>query len=386
MKIAPNGTNTRRRVVPPIGLDRPEAQELEKGQYQRYKLRNVPDDDNSPTYELTVPYFATGTPEEWLKFRKNLKKVLVGQNVTNGPGRYTVARRLLEGDALARFNHVAEANGNETVPNFDKCLDEVTAHVFPKRALQTQKRFMRRFLRKPPSLKIREYVARVVEINDMLELFPPSKEGETATKLPSDEILDLLEFGLPNTWQKNMVLQDFDPLAGDTNDFVAFCERMEQFESTDGGSTTGSKASKQKASGGSKASKDSASGRSKKRRRAEVITIDDDLEGDGPVCLLHGPGHSTNECKVLKEQAKKMKANWAAQHPKKKKAFQQKQELNAIVSSAVEEALKKKASKKRKAKTEEMKMIDNFEMLSLSASDASLDSDLDESSLTSPDK
>jgi len=185
-------------------LERPEVRDLEHGEYQRYKLRNVPEDENSPTYELSVPYFGTGTPEEWLKFKKNLEKVVVGQNVTGGPQRYVVARRLLEGDALASFDQAARLHGPETVQHFKRCLDDVTKHVFPKRALQTQKRYMRRFLRKPPTMKIREYVARVIEINDLLSQFPRAITGQEATLLQDDEILDLLELVCPTpgrrTW------------------------------------------------------------------------------------------------------------------------------------------------------------------------------------------
>jgi len=378
MKVSPNIAQGRRRIVPPIGLARPEIRELEHGEYQRYKLRNVPEDESSPTYELSVPYFGTGTPEEWLKFRKNLEKVVVGQNVTTGPGRYTVARRLLEGDALASFDQGARLHGAESIPNFKRCLDDVTKHVFPKRALQTQKRYMRRFLRKPPTMKIREYVARVIEINDLLAKFPPAIPGQSATKLPDDEILDLLEFGLPNTWQRNMVLQDFDPLAGDTAAFVAFCERMEQVEATE---TTEKSNGQQKAASRSKSSKETAPKGNKKRRR-NVANDSENNDQETPVCMLHGPGHSTDQCKVLKDQAKKLKANWSAS---KKKKAPQSQELNAIVSSAVEAALQGRIPRKRKAKEgEDMQMIDDFECLSLSESEATLGSDLEEEADSAP--
>jgi hypothetical protein len=39
--------------------------------------------------------------------------------------------------------------------------------------------------------------------------------------------LDLLEFAVPNAWQKNMVLQGFDPVIHTPSEFVAFCERHE---------------------------------------------------------------------------------------------------------------------------------------------------------------
>jgi len=134
-----SGTTTRRKVIPPISLERPVRKELHKGDYQTYKLRNVPTNENSPVYELSVPYFRTGTCEEWLIFRKNLEKVIVGQNVTNGlSGRLIVARRLLEGDAFTVFNNQAQThttttgNASETAASFTACLDAVTRSVFPK--------------------------------------------------------------------------------------------------------------------------------------------------------------------------------------------------------------------------------------------------------------
>ena len=61
-------------------------------------------DDQSTTYELTIGYFKTGTPEELLLFLQQLRKIFAGQNITNGPGKYAITRHLLQGDALATFN------------------------------------------------------------------------------------------------------------------------------------------------------------------------------------------------------------------------------------------------------------------------------------------
>ena len=67
---------------------------------------------------------------------KNLKKAIMGQNVMAGPGKYAMACQLLEGDALAFFNLKATAHENKTNANFDKCLQDVTEHVFPTQAAQ----------------------------------------------------------------------------------------------------------------------------------------------------------------------------------------------------------------------------------------------------------
>jgi hypothetical protein len=66
MKVSTSTTN-KARFPPPIPLEHAERKPLEKGEYLSYKLRNVPGDDSSPVYELAVPFFDTGTCEDWLK-------------------------------------------------------------------------------------------------------------------------------------------------------------------------------------------------------------------------------------------------------------------------------------------------------------------------------
>ena len=98
---------TKAKRIAPIPLTRPKPLKAIPGESHKYKLRTAPTDGNSPQYELTVPYFSTGTCEEWLIFRKNLKKVTTGLNLTTGSARFELARNLLTGDALSIFNTTA---------------------------------------------------------------------------------------------------------------------------------------------------------------------------------------------------------------------------------------------------------------------------------------
>ena len=70
---------------------------------------------------------------------------------------------------------------------------------FPPKALLNQKQFMRCFLRKLVEMTAKDYIARVCKINSYLTAFP-TEPGREATKLPTDELLDLLEFGVPLRW------------------------------------------------------------------------------------------------------------------------------------------------------------------------------------------
>lgn len=47
------------------------------------------------------------------------------------------------------------------------------------------------------------------------------------TKVPDDELLDLLDFGIPSSLQEAMTLQDFNPVEHTISKFVSFCEHME---------------------------------------------------------------------------------------------------------------------------------------------------------------
>lgn len=50
--------------------------------------------------------------------------------------------------------------------------------------------------------------------------------------MPTEELLDIGEFATPNTWQREMIRQDFDPMATTVEALVEFCERQERVENT----------------------------------------------------------------------------------------------------------------------------------------------------------
>ena len=86
--------------------------------------------------------------------------------MTTGSQQYACIRRLLDGNSLAAFELSAADLGNPTVLNAEAILKDLRDQLFPQRALQQQKRYMRRSLRKPRSMSIRMYVNRVLEMND----------------------------------------------------------------------------------------------------------------------------------------------------------------------------------------------------------------------------
>jgi hypothetical protein len=301
-------------TLPPIPLERPDREKLESGNYVSFKLRAVPADADSQMYSMQVPYYTTGTPEQWILLRKNLDKVLTGQHITTGPPTYAMTRRILEGAALAKFEEATATRGTETLEHFEEVLDDMGSYVFPHRALQMEKRYMRRYMRKPRKLKMREYMARVEELNNDLRYFPAYVQG---SRLLEDELLDIYEFGVPATWQKRFLLHGFDPLEHTKQEFLEFCERLEAtediFEDHNGAKRKASPSDRYKVKEGKRALANRPSGYARNQSTNKMMKF----------CRLHGQqqSHGTADCKILLDQADKMKATWRTQpqqYPKKR--------------------------------------------------------------------
>ena len=374
-------------LPPPIPLERPEAKTLQKDEYLVMKLRSIPSKSTSPVYELNVPYFKDGTPEEWLKFLENFKKVLVGQDLNTGATQFAMARRLLMGDTLSQFEKkikelkakaVHEAMEGtavtdldvETVENLKLCFQAVTVTVLPQKALQTQKRYMRRVLRKPQGMKIRDYFARYLQLNEYLLEFPPFLPGQ---QLPKDEILEHAEFAIPNSWQKQMVLHGFNTIARTMDDFIEFCERLELSESIyekthiksqKTTTQTGSNGTTPKGGPGKSNGKNSGTN----RKKADYY------------CLYHGQNstHNTDQCKVLKAQAERM----ANQHKtggskyKGKNESDDKKKRKAEFQSFAADIVEKVFKKMKKSSSEDKNRSENFSFskfreMSVSSDDSS---------------
>ena len=148
---------------PPIPLIPVEEATAKTVDTMKFKLLSVPGKKDSPTYEVVVNIFKTGTPEEYIKTLIALDQVCTGQNLRDAKEKYTMARRVFYGEALTAFNNAAakmssredESDmGAETEEHFAKTLKEVGKAVFPINAYALQKQAMRRFMRKPKDMKI----------------------------------------------------------------------------------------------------------------------------------------------------------------------------------------------------------------------------------------
>ena len=373
-------TETAPLIIPAISLDRPEPKQLATGQYLTLKCQNTPGDADSTTYNLQIPYFGSGTAEEWLIFVDNLNKGIIGQNITGGPKRYELAEKLLIGEMLTAFHTQRDARGDRTIAHFDLVIKDLASYVFKSTDYRDQKTYMRRYMVKPRDLSIRAYVARVRELNSYLAYFPTGNIAVAATPLGEDEIKDILFHGIPKSWQQHMLRQGFSYQEEQITSFISFCERLEALETP----------IPKKKKSGTKSTQKASKKRKVTFESNDSDDDDDDDDSDGPkYCKLHGKcSHTTDQCKDIKQMVKAEKerrkknkfkrSKYNNKYDSKKFRKKNKQEVNAMV----EKRLKKLLRKNKSALNE----LNNFENIKLSDDEKSNSSSSSSSSSSSEDE
>ena len=365
-------------IAPAISLDRPEKKDLRKGQYLECKCHTRPGDPDSPVYSIQIPYFGTGTPEEWLQFLDGLEKAIRGQNISSGPERYELTERLLTGDALTTFKLKALEAGTRTVEHYSTAMDQLTAHIFPAHSYREQKRYMRRFLKKPRGYSVREFASRLQEMNQYLRLFPSETE-HPAVPLPEDELKEVLFHAMPGTWRQEMTKQGFNYPNHTVIDLIQFAERLEPLEPKD--------QDKKAAAPKGALKMDTIPKKKRKHVSFDQKNKKSNKKTGMQFCRLCGlnPDHHTGNCDELGPllyKEKKRRAEAGKKNPyyrfNNNKDYVHKQEINSMVNEQVKKILKKQKKKKKK---HEINAIDEFASLSVSEDSSNNDSSSDDTNI-----
>ena len=305
-------------IPPPVPLNQEEVLKAEKesgikAEIQKLKLKVDPKRKDSEQYSIEVATIDNPSTTSYLVWRRAFDRVVEGMALSTGPKLYGMARTLLRGRMERTFEKAAKKFGDETVENFQLVLNELSVEVFPPKAMVKQKRWMRRYMRKPFSTDIRNYSGLIAEMNASFRFFPNASEDDA---LKEEELVDIIDAGLPKAWTHQMLVQDFDPAEHSLHDLIDFCERLQTaeqiYENSNKSSNKGQKASRDGKSGDNEGGERSAKrgssnyeNNSRKKRRGQ------DGSRTGKWCTLHEvDSHNTGECKALLDQAKKMKAAW----------------------------------------------------------------------------
>jgi hypothetical protein len=206
-------------------------------------------------------------------------------------------------DARTAYDAVAVPPLHE--PHIKDGLRALVTYMAPHKALARQKRWMRRYCRKPADMKLRTFANHITNINEQeLPNMPPFGPRDQQM-LSTDEIIDIILNGIPRSWTREMDKQDFDPVAKTLAEVIDFCERMEAAEDFDparnGGKTTTVTKKNGKSSTNNNNTKSNGQGGTK-------------------YCLLHGNNttHNSDDCHVLKKQAAILKGDGGGKMPASK--------------------------------------------------------------------
>jgi hypothetical protein len=207
-------------------------------------------------------------------------------------------------------------------------------------------------------------VTRVVEINDYLPKFPPFGANQ---KLPDDELMYILEYAVPLTWQRTMFLHNFDPVTHTPTEFVSFCERLEFAEPPEMKSQTDLKGSQKGQTSGARSSVQEH-GSHQNRPKSKKKFSDNNMDKWCEYHQVHG--HDTGECKVILAQAKRMRQTWEASSEKqgnyKNKQWKKndnnndKKKDSFAIKKMIEESVKEALQNQAKEDPPKSDDLDNF--------------------------
>ena len=106
-------------------------------------------------------------------------------------------------------------------------MEAVAETVFPFRALTNQKVWMRRGMKKPKELSFRKTASAVGRLNNALPLFP---KATAADKFNDDEIVELLEWSIPQAWRTKFDIAGYVPTEHPKSRLITECEILERNE------------------------------------------------------------------------------------------------------------------------------------------------------------
>jgi hypothetical protein len=229
--------NTLRPVLPLI-VKKSTTVDDDKTRFITIELRarvNAP--TGSATYKKNIRKFEEGTAQEWIDLQRDIQEIWVQNTITGGTDRASTTRALLCGESLTSFEaSLEEARRNDNdkedgaplpidAAMVDNALTAVAITVFPHRAIEMQRLWMTRGMRKPYELTTRNTAAAITRINNVLALFPG---GTEASKFSNAKVIGLLEWSLPPSWRSKFDLDRYIPTLDTKGKLIESCEAIER--------------------------------------------------------------------------------------------------------------------------------------------------------------
>ena len=322
-KMAAEQATQKLLIKPSLPLIEDTPIDVDKTSTISFYLKVRPNGPNDNTYKKTLRLFAEGTPFEWLLTMRDVREVWKQNSINGASDRASLVRAVLRDDALTQFSTALEAereaDENGVVPAFtvdtvEVALKAVTAAIFPHCALEIQKLWMRRHMKKPASMSYRRLQAKVLQINGYLPAFPGGSEDD---KFSEKEILGMLEYALPQKWRKKFDLDGYVPTDHPRSRLLRECEALERNEPVEVARVP----------------------RKKKAKKAKT-SEGPDKKSDSKYCSEHGWGnHDSASCWTLHPKLKPAKFKTSGEEGKGGPKTKGHKETHAMVRSAMKEQL-----------------------------------------------
>jgi hypothetical protein len=190
----------------------------------------------TPSYKKHMRTFDEGTPQEWMELLTGLREIWQQSSVNGAHDRAATVAAVLKGDSRIAFEAAIEdartdPNAAALIPlttdHVEESLCAVTTIVFPFRALETQKQWMKKYMKKPFDLSANMMSTALSCINNYL---PSFLDGDASSKFMDAELVGLLDFLLPASWRKAMDLKGYVASQHDKKSLVDQCEMIERNE------------------------------------------------------------------------------------------------------------------------------------------------------------
>ena len=364
-------------VQPPLSLipdDDVSADKSDSTKYCSFKLLTSPGTAATTKYTFTMlKPDGSQSIRDHIRWTQNIQKVFTGLNITSHEDKRRMTEEMCSGSTLTAYTagvnsgisayftelrtaatvgmtrHPATATAPEEdmavylarrqtaidavvrpAPRNDdlvRGIGGVLTAVCPYKVLEKQKSIMRRKMRKPRDMTTRQYVNHLTRINEQELVWLPPFRGE-ASSFTIDEFKEIVLYGIPNSWRKEMDKFDFDPYSHTVMQLVEFCERMEASDEQNG--TDKSKGEK----------KGNGTSYKKSKPSSRFDKYSHKKEG-GKWCEYHETDtHNTKDCQTIK----KLKASKGPP----KKEWKSKSDYAKDKAKKELNTLKKKASNKKK--------------------------------------
>ena len=166
-----------------------------------FKLKHE-DNEEKETFDIEK---SDGTTVEMLFLTILSFQTMSTRMTFTGPLSYSYFDKCLTDNALEEWRSVTPHQDDQTLENFKYSQEEWLTSLLPDNAFVSQKEWMANVMRKPYTMKVKDFGNCIKTLNCFLALMPHDKQDSTFTET---DLKALLLKSMPLAWQNTYMLKD----------------------------------------------------------------------------------------------------------------------------------------------------------------------------------